>query len=61
MCVFVFRQTIQIRIIDDEEYEKHENFYIVLEEPRWMKRGISGRVVGVFERESERERSELLL
>ncbi|XP_060798163.1 sodium/calcium exchanger 2b isoform X2 [Neoarius graeffei] len=38
-------QTIQIRIIDDEEYEKHENFYIVLEEPRWMKRGISGRVV----------------
>ncbi|KAM3875514.1 LOW QUALITY PROTEIN: sodium/calcium exchanger 2b [Diretmus argenteus] len=34
-------QTLQIRIIDDEEYEKHENFYIVLEEPRWLKRGIS--------------------
>lgn len=34
-------QTIQVRIIDDEEYEKHENFYIVLEEPRWLKRGIS--------------------
>uniref|UniRef100_A0A671V249 Solute carrier family 8 member 2b n=1 Tax=Sparus aurata TaxID=8175 RepID=A0A671V249_SPAAU len=35
-------QTFQVRIIDDEEYEKHENFYIVLEEPRWLKRGISG-------------------
>ncbi|XP_050984900.1 sodium/calcium exchanger 2b isoform X1 [Labeo rohita] len=34
-------QTLQVRIIDDEEYEKHENFYIVLEEPRWLKRGIS--------------------
>uniref|UniRef100_A0A671UZ96 Solute carrier family 8 member 2b n=1 Tax=Sparus aurata TaxID=8175 RepID=A0A671UZ96_SPAAU len=32
----------QTTIIDDEEYEKHENFYIVLEEPRWLKRGISG-------------------
>uniref|UniRef100_A0AAQ4QUU8 Calx-beta domain-containing protein n=1 Tax=Gasterosteus aculeatus aculeatus TaxID=481459 RepID=A0AAQ4QUU8_GASAC len=35
-------QTFQVRIIDDEEYEKHENFFIVLEEPRWLKRGISG-------------------
>ncbi|XP_053177022.1 sodium/calcium exchanger 2b isoform X10 [Scomber japonicus] len=35
-------QTLQVRIIDDEEYEKHESFYIVLEEPRWLKRGISG-------------------
>ncbi|XP_019902631.1 sodium/calcium exchanger 2b isoform X2 [Esox lucius] len=34
-------QTLQVRIIDDEEYEKKENFYIVLEEPRWLKRGIS--------------------
>ncbi|XP_053177017.1 sodium/calcium exchanger 2b isoform X5 [Scomber japonicus] len=34
-------QTLQVRIIDDEEYEKHESFYIVLEEPRWLKRGIS--------------------
>uniref|UniRef100_A0A7N6BPI3 Calx-beta domain-containing protein n=1 Tax=Anabas testudineus TaxID=64144 RepID=A0A7N6BPI3_ANATE len=33
-------QTLQVRIIDDEEYEKHENFFIVLEEPRcsgWCK------------------------
>uniref|UniRef100_A0A665U6M6 Solute carrier family 8 member 2b n=1 Tax=Echeneis naucrates TaxID=173247 RepID=A0A665U6M6_ECHNA len=35
-------QTLQVMIIDDEEYEKHENFFIVLEEPRWLKRGISG-------------------
>ncbi|XP_061733514.1 sodium/calcium exchanger 2b [Nerophis ophidion] len=34
-------QTLLVRIIDDEEYEKHENFFIVLEEPRWLKRGIS--------------------
>ncbi|XP_067101798.1 LOW QUALITY PROTEIN: sodium/calcium exchanger 2-like [Osmerus mordax] len=34
-------QTLQVRIIDDEEYEKRESFYIVLEEPRWLKRGIS--------------------
>uniref|UniRef100_A0A3Q2UTB7 Solute carrier family 8 member 2b n=1 Tax=Haplochromis burtoni TaxID=8153 RepID=A0A3Q2UTB7_HAPBU len=27
-------QTLQVRIIDDEEYEKHENFFIVLEEPQ---------------------------
>ncbi|XP_055003662.1 sodium/calcium exchanger 2b isoform X5 [Boleophthalmus pectinirostris] len=37
-------QTIQVRIIDDEEYEKKESFYIVLEEPRWLKRGISGQL-----------------
>ncbi|XP_064157563.1 sodium/calcium exchanger 2b [Anguilla rostrata] len=34
-------QTLTVKIIDDEEYEKHENFFIVLEEPRWLKRGIS--------------------
>ncbi|XP_060744250.1 sodium/calcium exchanger 2-like isoform X2 [Tachysurus vachellii] len=46
-------QTIQIRIIDDEEYEKHENFYIVLEEPRWMKRGISEEHEGDLRAEKE--------
>lgn len=40
--LFVCSQTMRVRIIDDEEYEKHENFFIVLEEPRWLKRGISG-------------------
>lgn len=41
----VHSQTFQVRIIDDEEYEKHENFFIVLEEPRWLKRGISGWLI----------------
>ncbi|KAJ8347955.1 hypothetical protein SKAU_G00265440 [Synaphobranchus kaupii] len=35
-------QTLQVRVIDDEEYEKHENFFIVLEEPQWLKKGTSG-------------------
>ncbi|TRY57345.1 hypothetical protein DNTS_024938 [Danionella cerebrum] len=34
-------QTLQVRIINVQEYEKRENFYIVLEEPKWLKRGIS--------------------
>lgn len=42
VSVGVCSQSFQVRIIDDEEYEKHENFFIVLEEPRWLKRGISG-------------------
>ncbi|MED6280668.1 Sodium/calcium exchanger 2, partial [Characodon lateralis] len=41
-------QTLQVRIIDDEEYEKHENFFIVLEEPRWLKRGISGESIWIL-------------
>ncbi|XP_047463032.1 sodium/calcium exchanger 2a [Mugil cephalus] len=35
-------QTLQVRIINVEEYEKQENFFIVLEDPKWLKRGISG-------------------
>ncbi|CAM4540936.1 unnamed protein product [Leuciscus chuanchicus] len=34
-------KTLQVRIINMQEYEKRENFYIVLEEPSWLKRGIS--------------------
>ncbi|XP_030637198.1 sodium/calcium exchanger 2a isoform X3 [Chanos chanos] len=34
-------QTLQVRIINVEEFEKKENFFIVLEEPKWLKRGIS--------------------
>ncbi|XP_036379881.1 sodium/calcium exchanger 2a isoform X2 [Megalops cyprinoides] len=41
-------QTLKVHIVDDEEYEKHENFFIVLEEPRWLKRGISGQCVQAF-------------
>ncbi|XP_029373098.1 sodium/calcium exchanger 2-like isoform X1 [Echeneis naucrates] len=55
-------QTLQVMIIDDEEYEKHENFFIVLEEPRWLKRGISALllnqegVVGQMSAEEEEAR-----
>ncbi|XP_034024426.1 LOW QUALITY PROTEIN: sodium/calcium exchanger 2-like [Thalassophryne amazonica] len=49
-------QTIQVRIIDDEEYEKHENFFIVLEEPRWLKRGISDGAEGQMSAEEEEAR-----
>ncbi|GAA6066662.1 sodium/calcium exchanger 2a isoform X2, partial [Tachysurus ichikawai] len=34
-------KTLQVPIINVQEYDKRENFYIVLEEPRWLKRGIS--------------------
>ncbi|XP_039597068.1 sodium/calcium exchanger 3 isoform X3 [Polypterus senegalus] len=30
-----------VKIIDAEEYEKRENFFIVLGEPTWLRRGIS--------------------
>ncbi|XP_051718173.1 sodium/calcium exchanger 2b isoform X2 [Ctenopharyngodon idella] len=49
-------QTLQVRIIDDEEYEKHENFFIVLEEPRWLKRGISEDPEGQLSTEEEEAR-----
>uniref|UniRef100_A0A671UXP4 Solute carrier family 8 member 2b n=1 Tax=Sparus aurata TaxID=8175 RepID=A0A671UXP4_SPAAU len=49
-------QTFQVRIIDDEEYEKHENFYIVLEEPRWLKRGISALLLSQGDSEEEEAR-----
>ncbi|XP_029925536.1 sodium/calcium exchanger 2a isoform X3 [Myripristis murdjan] len=38
-------QTLQVRIINVAEYEKQENFFIVLEEPKWLKRGISGEYI----------------
>ncbi|XP_072285128.1 sodium/calcium exchanger 3 isoform X2 [Pyxicephalus adspersus] len=34
-------KTIRVKIIDEEEYERQESFYIALGEPKWMKRGIS--------------------
>ncbi|XP_034385010.1 sodium/calcium exchanger 2b isoform X9 [Cyclopterus lumpus] len=48
-------QTFQVRIIDDGEYEKHENFFIVLEEPRWLKRGISALLLNQASMSSEEE------
>ncbi|XP_068257697.1 sodium/calcium exchanger 2 isoform X4 [Nyctibius grandis] len=36
-------KTLQVKIVDAEEYEKKDNFFIELGQPRWLKRGISGR------------------
>ncbi|XP_034405898.1 sodium/calcium exchanger 2a isoform X4 [Cyclopterus lumpus] len=38
-------QILQVRIINVEEYEKQENFFIVLEDPKWLKRGLSDTVI----------------
>ncbi|TFJ99415.1 serine protease HTRA2, mitochondrial [Platysternon megacephalum] len=35
-------KSLQVKIVDDEEYEKKDNFFIELGQPRWLKRGISG-------------------
>ncbi|KAK2879862.1 sodium/calcium exchanger 2a isoform X2 [Channa argus] len=34
-------QVLQVHIINVDEYEKQENFFIVLEDPKWLKRGLS--------------------
>ncbi|XP_019589065.1 sodium/calcium exchanger 3 isoform X2 [Rhinolophus sinicus] len=34
-------KTIRVKIVDEEEYERQENFFIALGEPKWMERGIS--------------------
>ncbi|XP_034463279.1 sodium/calcium exchanger 2a isoform X1 [Hippoglossus hippoglossus] len=34
-------KTLQVRIINVEEYEKQEAFFVVLEDPKWLKRGLS--------------------
>ncbi|XP_039708126.1 sodium/calcium exchanger 2 isoform X2 [Pteropus medius] len=34
-------KTLQVKIVDDEEYEKKDNFFIELGQPQWLKRGIS--------------------
>ncbi|KAM9781430.1 sodium/calcium exchanger 2a isoform 1-T4 [Syngnathus typhle] len=33
--------TLKIHILNVEEYEKRENFFLVLKEPKWLKRGLS--------------------
>uniref|UniRef100_A0A2K6UPP1 Solute carrier family 8 member A2 n=1 Tax=Saimiri boliviensis boliviensis TaxID=39432 RepID=A0A2K6UPP1_SAIBB len=35
-------KTLQVKIVDDEEYEKKDNFFIELGQPQWLNRGISG-------------------
>ncbi|NWW89443.1 NAC2 protein, partial [Rhynochetos jubatus] len=34
-------KTLQVRIVDAEAYERKDNFFIELGQPRWLKRGIS--------------------
>jgi len=36
------RKIITIRIFDREEYEKECSFSLVLEEPKWIRRGMKG-------------------
>ncbi|XP_027700581.1 sodium/calcium exchanger 3 isoform X1 [Vombatus ursinus] len=38
-------KTVRVKIVDEEEYERQENFFIALGEPKWMERGISGKKV----------------
>ncbi|KAM9289766.1 sodium/calcium exchanger 3 isoform 2-T2 [Cariama cristata] len=40
-------KTVRVKIVDEEEYERQENFFIALGEPKWMERGISGLGVGL--------------
>ncbi|KAM8948372.1 sodium/calcium exchanger 3 isoform 4-T5 [Lycaon pictus] len=50
-------KTIRVKIVDEEEYERQENFFIVLGEPKWMERGISevtDRKLTVEEEEAKR-------
>lgn len=36
------RKTIKVKILDHEEYDKHANFFIELQEPEWRRRGWTG-------------------
>ncbi|NXD46935.1 NAC2 protein, partial [Copsychus sechellarum] len=49
-------KTLQVKIVDDEEYEKKENFFIELGTPRWLKRGISGDAERQLSAEEEEAR-----
>nr|XP_013002261.1 sodium/calcium exchanger 2 [Cavia porcellus] len=59
-------KTLQVKIVDDEEYEKKDNFFIELGQPQCLKRGISvcaplGRVpTGDEEEEEDGSREERL-
>uniref|UniRef100_H3AH36 Solute carrier family 8 member A1 n=1 Tax=Latimeria chalumnae TaxID=7897 RepID=H3AH36_LATCH len=35
-------KSVTLKILDREEYEKLSSFYFVLEEPKWMRRGMKG-------------------
>ncbi|XP_071886220.1 sodium/calcium exchanger 2 [Anas platyrhynchos] len=42
-------KTLRVKIVDAEEYEKRENFFIELGQPRWLKRGISALLLSQAE------------
>uniref|UniRef100_UPI0037E9A947 sodium/calcium exchanger 2a isoform X4 n=1 Tax=Semicossyphus pulcher TaxID=241346 RepID=UPI0037E9A947 len=53
-------QVLKVCIINVEEYEKQENFFIVLEDPKWLKRGLSGDLLSptLFDRNPTPEEEE---
>lgn len=54
-CLDISSQILKVHIINVEEYEKQENFFIILEDPKWLKRGLSGKCMCVYLKESEQE------
>lgn len=52
-----YRKTVRVKIVDEEEYERQENFFIALGEPKWMERGISG-VRSFMKKMKKRKKSE---
>lgn len=54
-CLDISSQILKVHIINVEEYEKQENFFIILEDPKWLKRGLSGKCFCVYLKESEQE------
>ncbi|XP_053331636.1 sodium/calcium exchanger 3 isoform X2 [Spea bombifrons] len=48
-------KTIRVKIIDEEEYERQESFFIALGEPKWMKRGISALLLNQAAELAERK------
>lgn len=54
-CLDISSQILKVHIINVEEYEKQENFFIILEDPKWLKRGLSGERMCVYLKASEQE------
>ncbi|XP_027476094.1 sodium/calcium exchanger 2 isoform X2 [Zalophus californianus] len=50
-------KTLQVKIVDDEEYEKKDNFFIELGQPQWLKRGISALLLNQGDEEEEEDGS----
>lgn len=58
-----YRKTIRVKIVDEEEYERQENFFIALGEPKWMERGISGvrffKIKATTKKKQRKEKNEI--